>query len=325
MLTQRLKKNKMATPSIVDFKMCLNILLTLCIFVSVSSQPSSTQDEPTDLEGDFVSPFEDKDLDQQSPGETSNTKAPTLPAERTTQTAQEKTTSSPDDVANFIIRDDNGKACIRACFSAVLNVFYTNQQSESAEVKVPLPTKAAARGTCGTLTDPASLSIQWNEGKYNLKFLFENKTENGAESWNARSLTFSYDTTDDTYFEDAAEAGMKSVRSQVDDDDLFKTSAEKSRKCEMEDEIELVGGASNSTDKAILELSQLQIQPYHLLNDSFSKAQLCQNDKEAEGTNIASIAVGATLALVILVVIAGYAIGRRMGAITDRTSYSSME
>lgn len=65
---------------------------------------------------------------------------------------------------------------------------------------------------------------------------------------------------------------MKTVSSEDDDDDMFKTPAEKSRKCDTEDDIELVG-IGNSTDKAILELRQLQLQPYHLLNDSFSKGK----------------------------------------------------
>ncbi|XP_785141.3 lysosome-associated membrane glycoprotein 5 [Strongylocentrotus purpuratus] len=307
-----LRKN-MATPS-MEFRMYLAITLTLFLFASVNCQTPSTDDESS-----FVSPYQDKDLDEQS----SNTKAPTS-ADETTQAAQELTTSSPADRADFTIRDDNGKACIRACFSAVFNVFYTKKQNKNAQVKVPLPSKATAIGTCGSVNDHALLTIQWNEGKFNLKFAFENKTENGKESWKVKKLQFSYNTSDDTYFEDAAGGGMKTVQSEDDDDDMFKTPAEKSRKCETEDDIELVG-IGNSTDKAILELRQLQLQPYHLLNDSFSKAQLCKNDKEALGTNIASIAVGATLALVILVVITGYAIGRRMGAITDRTSYSSME
>ena len=42
-------------------------------------------------------------------------------------------------------------------------------------------------------------------------------------------------------------------------------------------------------------------------------------------TNVASIAVGATLACLILVVIIVYAVGRKMGAINDRSGYKSVE
>ena len=55
-------------------------------------------------------------------------------------------------------------------------------------------------------------------------------------------------------------------------------------------------------------------------------AEICEGDKIVKPTsNVASVAVGATLGCLILIVIIVYAVGRRMGSITDRTGYKAVE
>ncbi|XP_072167093.1 lysosome-associated membrane glycoprotein 5-like [Diadema setosum] len=308
--------------------MYLRLALLLLISAGVQCQaPSASEDnEESDIgQGDFGPPFLDPETGAVETAASSE--APqSVPEPLNYSIVTQATTIAPShaEIANFTVRDGEGNACIRACFSAVLNIFYSNKESEEEEVTVPLPRKATATGSCGSAALPALLSIQWSEGKYNLKFTFENTTADGKESWKARKVQFTYNMSDPTYFKNPARAGVHTVRSESDDS-FFKTPAKKSRKCDAESDIQLLGGSNNDTFKVLLELRNLQLQPYNVVDDSFSEAEVCKNDKTAEGTNMASIAVGATLALVILVVIAGYAIGRRMGAITDRTSYSSMD
>ncbi|XP_022099438.1 lysosome-associated membrane glycoprotein 1-like [Acanthaster planci] len=246
---------------------------------------------------------------------------------------EEPTEQSPQEVGDFVVYyNGDDTVCLRACFAAVLKVDYTGEDedgemvNQTAEIRVP--EKADVGGFCNRGPDEQStLQLEWDEGMYDLKITFQkkNSTVKGDPNfWEARKIQFTFDTRDGYYFDNAVDAGVRTVRTSPGAT-FFATPQGNSRICDAEDDITMLS-STNTTERVTLKISQLQLQPYGMRNGTFGEGVDCGEDLlENPNSNVASVAVGATLACLILVVLIIYAVGRKMGAINDRSGYKSVE
>ncbi|XP_070577973.1 lysosome-associated membrane glycoprotein 5-like [Ptychodera flava] len=235
-------------------------------------------------------------------------------------------------MVNFTLRDDNDEACLKAVFSAWMKVaYYSGKKKELREAQIPLPPKAKVGGRCGDIYSQSILRLEWAGGKYSLKITFQTDQSNSSSenpeegTWCAKSIQFTYDTSDSNYFDDAVDAGKKTVQT-FDDITLFDTPLKSSYLCETQDNIAME--SKDEEDKVIMRIADLQLQPYEIENGEFSEGNLCEADKENQRRidSTVPIAVGAALGCLILLVIIVYAIGRRFGALgTGYSGYKSVD
>ncbi|XP_038073647.1 lysosome-associated membrane glycoprotein 1-like [Patiria miniata] len=298
------------------------------------SVPEPDQPDQSEAVEDQSEAVQDQSEAPQEEGESAFTEMPPVETEANPVSTKEpaEPTEQPQELGDFVVRNDDGVVCLRACFAALLKVDYLGQDEDGKAVnrtaEIPIPKKADVGGFCNRGPDgQAALELRWDEEMYSLKITFQkqNSTIKGDPNfWDARVIQFTFDTRDSYYFGAAFNAGERVVRTKKGAT-FFATPQGNSRVCEAEDDI-VMQSTSNNTEQVTLEISQLQLQPYGMQNGTFSEGVDCGEDLiENPNTNVASIAVGATLACLILVVIIVYAVGRKMGAINDRSGYKSVE
>ncbi|PIK62660.1 putative lysosome-associated membrane glycoprotein 5 [Apostichopus japonicus] len=292
--------------------------------LSSSSVPSNDQStitpRPTTLKSTTIR-REDDDVTEGVVGsQTSRTKATTI-AKTTTK---KQSTSSPDSLilqrGEFLLRDENGDICIKANFAINFKIYYKSKLSDQNEPSIPLSAKASVGGECVSDENTAFLTLQWKEDKYTLKFTF--KKVPVEKRWIGERIQLTYDERDNPDFEGAVNPRLYVVQSS-ERDTFFSTKLGHSRSCVSEHDITLKN--SESKDKVIMEITKLHLQPFDLKNGTFGEEIPCKSDLHKKGNNTASLVVGLLLAAFILVVIIGYAVGRKMGYITERSDYSTME
>ncbi|XP_033640464.1 lysosome-associated membrane glycoprotein 1-like [Asterias rubens] len=265
-----------------------------------------------------------------------STETPEVETESATSVSSQKpkpdSSEQPDERGDFMVPSDGSSPiCLRACFTASFVIDYVGLDEDKKVVnrstEIPVPKKANVGGQCGLRDDQSFLTLQWDEGRYTLKITFQKKnaTKKGNPNfWEARMIKFTFDTGDTQYFDSAINAGSRVVHSDPSMR-FFVTPIGNSRVCDSEDDI-IMTSAGNTTETVTMEISELQMQPFGMVNGTFGEESDCGKDLIANpSTNVASIAVGATLACLILVVIIVYAVGRKMGAINDRSGYKSVE
>ncbi|XP_072032165.1 lysosome-associated membrane glycoprotein 5-like [Amphiura filiformis] len=251
---------------------------------------------------------------------------------------QTPTTQEPLPTADYKYEDIDGNVCLRLCLKAKFEIPYTALGPDGMELpktaEVPFSDfKVKIGGDCDSGKKPGEaqiLNVQWGpfldrEAAYSFKMKFSKTRSGDTDDWLAEDLEFTYNTEDTTYFEDAADPGKVTVR--VDSKaEFFETPYRSAYTCQADDSIEL--SSSDKMHTSVLKIDEIRLQPFMKPknNGTFSEEEPCESDKQKKPTsNVASIAVGATLGCLILIVIIIYAVGRRMGSITDRTGYKAVE
>lgn len=264
------------------------------------------------------------------PSFTSKIKATSEPPVAPTTQADEPEPS--DEPLDFYYPDDptSGPACVRLCFkSATIRVPYKATDEFTGEVvqrsaNISITSKAQVGGRCGNgKNEPTRLYLQW--GTNLLKFTFIKTRSGDTDNWEANPIQFTYNTSDMAYFENAVDAGERVVRTNPEIE-FFESPWRSSYKCNSDSEVNMT--STDKSETGSLLLKELQLQPFmeEKANGKWGEVEQCESDKIVKPTsNVASVAVGATLGCLILIVIIVYAVGRKMGSITDRTGYKSVE
>ncbi|XP_078001154.1 lysosome-associated membrane glycoprotein 5-like [Glandiceps talaboti] len=337
------------------------IVLLLLIGVCLVQCAPSISEEPTSIA--LSSPADEEDQSTEVAEEdttANNTPAPPEPTTvieskttkdlETTQQSEDVTTIATEpivstnsipattsgivvpSIVNFTLEDKDGKPCLKAIFSAIFKIGYysgSEEESELKEARLALPQAAKVDGECDDIYSPATLKLQWF-GKYTLKMTFDTNQVNGSDSdetgsWCAKSIHFTYDSSDEKYFIDAVNPGSKSVKT-LEDVTLFDTPLKSAYICQTQDNIAMQ--SDDEENKVILSIADLQLQPYDIENGQFGEGSLCEADKEKQRRidSTVPIAVGAALGCLILLVIIVYAIGRQFGALgTGYSGYKSVD
>ncbi|XP_077014851.1 lysosome-associated membrane glycoprotein 1 isoform X2 [Tamandua tetradactyla] len=163
----------------------------------------------------------------------------------------------------FVVKNDNGTACIMADFSAAFLMTY-DTKSGSKNVTFDLPNKAEVlnNSTCGkeNTSDP-SLMIAFGKG-HTLTLNFSRD----ATRYSVKLLSFVYNLGDTDFFPNASSKDIKTVKSVTD----IKADIDKKYRCISSNPIHV--------NNVIITFRDTTIQAY-LSNNNFSKEETrCKQD-----------------------------------------------
>ncbi|XP_024139361.1 lysosome-associated membrane glycoprotein 2 isoform X3 [Oryzias melastigma] len=211
-----------------------------------------------------------------------NTTTTAPPVTNTTTTAPPTTTSPtptlpPPSTGKYNLTTPNNTVCLLASFA--LRISYT-QDGKKGELNLD-PSVTKASGLCGE----SSSELELVSDQMTLTMAFTNDTK----KFRLNSLNVTLKTSSGVFADGNANLS------------LWEAAIGSSYMCNREQNF-------NITSLLSLHTSNLQVQPFGVKKDSFSTAHECSLD---DTSILIPIIVGAALAVLILIVVIAYVIGRR--------------
>jgi len=207
----------------------------------------------------------------------------------------------------YPVKRADGSLCILATLSASFDISYKIAGGKDSSAAFTLPEKdvivSTEESTCDD--DAVKLVLSWGDG-YSLNFDFKKEDKNS--SWDVQEIKLTYNTSDSTVFTNSSESGAKTVKNM---DSYFKTKMNVAYVCNKETKIKFDDKESSVT------LKNLKVQAYKFKSksDFSTTVNKCSSDTgggAAQEKDITvPIAVGATLAILIVVLIIAYFVGKR--------------
>jgi len=211
---------------------------------------------------------------------------------------------------------ENNNTCARYKMKVGSYITYPTMKNEEATVFVPLDSSApvSTDSVCGNASSGilSTLLISMDMGKINFTFSF-NETSDG-KSFELESLDFSYDSSSKFFPNHLPQD--KFVLLKNNSLEYFQADQSKSYKCSSEQVILYKGTTSR------VDISDVQLQPFGVAknkNGEFSSAYDCNLD---DFSPLIPILVGAVLALLIVIVLVAYIIGRKRAS--SQNEYSTI-
>ncbi|MCI4379929.1 hypothetical protein PGIGA_G00234170, partial [Pangasianodon gigas] len=200
------------------------------------------------------------------------THAPTVPP---------TTEGSANAVGDYVVRAEWNSS---ACLMARMGLQFSFRMGDSFQTINLDPNVTVTNGTCGNNGSDSALTL--TSDKISVHFMFTNQTSKFFLS--ALNLTVVA----------GSGTGFTAASTNLS---LWEASLGSSYMCRKEQSF-------NITDALILNTFELQVQPFGVTNDKFSTAHECSVD---DTSLLIPIIVGAALAVLILIVVIAYVIGRR--------------
>ncbi|KAF4091452.1 hypothetical protein AMELA_G00036980 [Ameiurus melas] len=216
-----------------------------------------------------------------TPLPTNSTTAPPtpLPTNSTTASTPAPTTIPMPKVGDYVVRAEWNSS---ACLMARMGLQFSFRMGGSFQTINLDPNVTTTNGTCGNNDSTLMLSTNTTT----VQFIFTNQTSKFFLS----ALTLTVSAGSGVSFKDGS--GNLS---------LWEASLGSSYMCKKEQSF-------NITENLILNTFELQVQPFGVMNDQFNTAHECSVD---DTSLLIPIIVGAALAVLILIVVIAYVIGRR--------------
>lgn len=230
-----------------------------------------------------------------------------------------KTTARPVVDANtaiYKLLDSRGSACILFKVDALLVIKFTTVHEEQAEKDMFIPNNAKVTGDCGS-GDDAMLVVSWNDMEWSTYFT---KTP-GGDRWYIEKTELTVDTGNTKVFEHIKKPGRKlRLEPKTRSLQLFFTPVGKSYSCSNEEKaVDMVNG-----DVSVrLEMRDVRVQPFIFRRGEFGPEFVCTPGGASFRDETAPIAVGSTLAIVVLCTISGYGAFRYFKI--KKVQYDTME
>ncbi|XP_058810744.1 uncharacterized protein LOC131675684 [Phymastichus coffea] len=217
----------------------------------------------------------------------------------------------------YRLNSSNGQACILLQVDALITIKYRTKLGEEKEADVYVPNGATVTGSCDN-ENFVVMSLKWDT--FILSWAFA-KTP-GGERWYVDKIELTYNTSD-KHFEHIDQPS-KTVRvnnaQRHHSSMLFPTPVGKSYACDEEQEIALTDGKVHAS----VLLRTMKLQPFKFKSNDFASEFSCSAlYARANRDETAPVAVGSTLAAVVLLTITGYA-GWRYFKI-KKVKYDTME
>jgi len=221
------------------------------------------------------------------------------------------TTPPPASTGNFTVKE-NQTVCLFAYMGATFDIMIGSNRS-----RIVLPVGANATGACDISTKEPYITLQWHTSKGSYNFTMHFVTVEGHLKWTAANLTFSLisgvGATGPITFHSGVEAFTKKLSADVGRAYICTTSST---------DFKLTSG--NSTVN--VSLSDIEFQPFEVHNGHLGEPDFCATPSPPPATterpphtttskhkesHVVAIAVGCSLAGLVVIVIIGYLIGRR--------------
>uniref|UniRef100_A0A7N5JTW3 Lysosome-associated membrane glycoprotein 1 n=1 Tax=Ailuropoda melanoleuca TaxID=9646 RepID=A0A7N5JTW3_AILME len=210
---------------------------------------------------------------------------PTTGTPSTTSLAPPVPSKNPE-VGQYSVNSSSG-LCLLASMALQLNITYSTKNKTLKSEVLNLPPNATFSGKCENLT----VTLNLVTGSTNISFHFGQNVS--TEVYFLQSILVNASLP--------SEATEKHVNAFNDSLSALKGTLGKSYKCVAEESI-LV------SDRASLNVFNVQIQAFKITGDKFGAVEECQLD---ENSMLIPIVVGAALAGLVLIVLIAYLIGRK--------------
>jgi lysosomal-associated membrane protein 1/2 len=221
---------------------------------------------------------------------------------------------------NYSWPQNSTNLCFAARFVLTLNVQYLQATGAHATANIPLniDTFETYRVSCTTLNNTHELLISMMDGLTNIFIQF---SVNGSNT-TSLSKIYGYVSINDkySYFKDYS-ANVEGVHKFSSNESLFQTERGHSYRCNTKTSIQGFNTDGNVTVTSV-DLENLRIQPFvddSKKFDDFGDETVCSADV-AKDSNLIPIIVGACLAVLVVIVLIAYLIGRRR----SRNGYQSV-
>ncbi|KAK2891150.1 hypothetical protein Q8A67_013793 [Cirrhinus molitorella] len=225
----------------------------------------------------------------------STTEAPTTNA-TTTPTAPPTTPPIPNPaVGNYNVKSGNDTFCLMAKMGLQFS-FKINENTSLQTVNLD-PNVTEVSGTCGSGGSDSSLLLKSEE--ITVHFVFTNV----SQKFRLHALTFSVNVGNGNVF-NISNNNLS----------LWEASVGSSYMCKKEQ-------SYNITDKLTLNTFELQVQPFGVQKNKFNTAQDCVADDP--DNFVVPIAVGVALAVLIIIVLLAYLIGRKRSQTSGYEQFDS--
>nr|XP_009936390.1 PREDICTED: lysosome-associated membrane glycoprotein 1 [Opisthocomus hoazin] len=216
---------------------------------------------------------------------------PTTPKQTTSQvpTTSPAPTASPPNpaVGKYNVTGPNG-TCVLASMGLQLNITYARRDKKMGlDLLNFIPHNTTSSGRCDSTS--ASLNLTFEKTRVIFYFALNASTEKFFLQGVNLSTTLPSEATVPTF--EASNNSMSELRATVGN----------SYKCSAEENLQV-------TDKALLNVFDVQIQVFKIDGDKFGAVEECQLD---ENNMLIPIIVGAALAGLVLIVLIAYLIGRK--------------
>ncbi|NXY87687.1 LAMP1 protein, partial [Alcedo cyanopectus] len=217
--------------------------------------------------------------------------APTTPKQTTSQvpTASPAPTASPSnpEVGKYNVTGPNG-TCVLAYMGLQLNITYLKKDDKVAlDLLNFVPQNTTSSGTCNSTS--ALLHLTFEKTSVIFQFALNASTEKFF--LRGLNVTTTLPAEAKVPLFEASNSSMSELRATLGN----------SYKCSMEENLQV-------TDKALVNVFNVQVQAFKIDGDKFGAVEECQMD---ENNMLIPIIVGAALAGLVLIVLIAYLIGRK--------------
>ncbi|KAJ9579418.1 hypothetical protein L9F63_024477, partial [Diploptera punctata] len=219
-------------------------------------------------------------------------------------------TSAPV-IGEYSVLNDDGNPCIQLEVDCTITFNYKTKSGERDDNEY-LPTNIKAEGDCAD-EDASTMILTWNGNSMTWYF---SKTP-GRERWYVQKMELTVDTTSNK-FQNINNPGLRRLATK-DRAMFFPTPVGKSYSCQDETSVELQGKDIDAT----VFLRGFKLQPFMYKNEFGPVYECSPGGARAFRDETAPIAVGSTLAIVVLLTVTGYGVYRYFKI--KKVQYDTME
>ncbi|CAM4614364.1 unnamed protein product [Leuciscus chuanchicus] len=229
----------------------------------------------------------------------STTQAPTTTHTNATTAPTPPPTTPPvpnPAVGNYSVKSDNVSACLLAKMGLQFSFSFKNGSVQTLNLD-PSPNVTEASGTCGIGGSDSSLVLKSKE--MTVQFVFTNV----SQKFRLHALTFLVDLGNGSF-----------INESNYNLSLWEASFGSSYMCRKEQSYNISGNLTVNT-------FELQVQPFAVQKNMFGTAEDCEADEP--DNFIIPIAVGVALAVLVVIVLLAYLIGRKRSQTSGYEQFDS--
>lgn len=210
------------------------------------------------------------------------------------------------EMGTWMVKTTNNATCIRLDAAIQFQFTYEREDEKNVTTKLNVPSNATVNHTLSSCESNV-IYLTFHGNSFSLTFVEEEEEKKVI----GKQATISYIVSDHT-FPGAPDIGQTKHES-ADNLTLFKVSLGKSYLCKAGDKI-------NFGKSTIASLTMVQVEAFkNSTSGDFSSSEECTSDEKIN--DIVPIAVGCALALLVIIVLIAYLVGRQR---TRQSGYQSV-
>ncbi|XP_012935898.1 lysosome-associated membrane glycoprotein 5 [Aplysia californica] len=228
---------------------------------------------------------------------------------------------------HLVVKDSDGNPCLLATLNATMKVSYRVpevivHETYLAMADIQLPEDVQAQGVCGE--NVTHLLLHWGNGTFHVNLTFTRKEPTSQQvnaTWSMTDMAVTYDLSDKRVFPGASENEEVTVEKRGLS--LFSTDVGVAYVCDREITTQLGGLERGVTVK----FHELEIATFGLTSDEFPNAVEYCSERDDSGTDediLIPLIIACCLSVIVILVVIGYVISRKVQEAREQSEYRPM-